>query len=337
MMIQLKTLLSLAVSHDYYGGVCKDVRFVIPEDVSRSMRGALLLVKIVEGVLHVLYRADEDGAPIVSAAGTTLRIGLSVQDPRFANITEGFAPADGVLHYRNATAPGKLDAPAKVALAGSSLSRALSAPARPVTVTLRDASGRALRAETITTQNDRSAVSFDLTGVTPGACGLEEIYPGGVSRTSAHYVDPELRREAAFGVIELRIDSGFYAAAPAFEVSFRARRETLKYYLVARGFTNGDVDHLSVQDNGFMDQGRPEVRFVKVPPSEFTPAEISADLLGGRDAKVLLFKSESPVARQENGRKKIQLMRNSEVMIEHLPQPGADRATTDLIVHLSKS
>jgi hypothetical protein len=50
----------------------------------------------------------------------------------------------------------------------------------------------------------------------------------------------------------------------------------------------------------------------------------------------LLFRSQAPVARRQRGRRKIQLNRNGEVLIEHLPQPGAERATADLIVHLSK-
>jgi len=339
MMIRLKPLLSLEVWHDYYGGVCKDVGFVVPQDVARLMKGAGLLVKIIDGVLHVFYRADDAGAPVVSSAGRTVRIGLLVRNPRFVNITEGFDPASGLLYYRNRVAAGTLDdAPARLALAGHLFSRPLAHTARPVTVTFKDSAGRALHTETVTAQNDRPAVSFDLTGATPGAFTLEEAYPDGSTRTS-HYVDPELLREGAFGVVEIDVDPAFYVNAPSFRVSFKARRETLRYYVVVKGFSNGDVDQLTVQDNGFGEAGRPdEVKFEKVLPEQLSADEKSqTELLGSDGAKVLLFKSVAAVARRERGAKRIQLMRNTEALIEHLPQPGKARGTSNLIIHLSKS
>lgn len=268
MITRFKTLYSLEVRHDYYGGACPDVGFVVPQDTAGLMRGAGMVAKGRDGAFHVLYRADEGGAPVSPAGGKTVRIGLLVRDPYFANITEGFAPASGALHYRNKLAATALDDP-------------------PATVVLRD-------------------------------------------------MDPELWRDGAFAVVEIKIAPAFYASAPSYQIHFKARVDTLRYYVVVKGFSNGDVDQLAVQEQT---PGQPgEVMFEKVPPAQLTPDEKSrADILTTDGAKVLLFKSATIVARRERSAKQIQLMRNTEPLIERLPYPGKDRGTSDLIVHVSKS
>jgi hypothetical protein len=340
MTTRFKTLFSLEVRHGYYGGSCEDVGFVVPRDVAQLMSSAGLVARIIDGVLHVFYRATGAGAPVRSAAGRKVRMGLQVQSPSFANITEGFDPGAGTLYYRNGAAADALDAPARVVLSGPSFSWKLMRTARPVTVALEDAAGRTLRTETVTTGNDRPAVSFELTGVEPGALTLEENQAGSVIRRAmATYVDPELWREGVFGLVELAITPAFYTSAPSFTVAFQSRLETLRYYVVAKGFSNGDVDQLTVKDQGFGEPGHPdEVKFEKVLPEQLTEDEKSrTDLLGKDGARVLLFRSLSAVTRRQSGRKRIQLMRNSEPLIENLPQPGRDRGTADLVVHLSKS
>ena len=52
--------------------------------------------------------------------------------------------------------------------------------------------------------------------------------------------------------------------------------------------------------------------------------------------KVALFRSQAPVARREKARRRIQLARSTEVIVQNLPQPGAAAATANLIIHLSK-
>lgn len=286
MMTRFKTLFSLEVRHDYYGGACTDVGFVVPQDVVRLMTGAGLMARSIEGALHVFYRATDTGAgaPVRSAAGKTVRMGLRVQNPSFANITAGFEPGAGALYYRNGAAAGALDAPVRVALVGQ-------------------------------------APAGDIHGGIPP------------------YVDPELWREGVFGVVEIAIAPAFYKSAPSFTVPFQSRLETLRYYVVTRGFSSGDVDQLSVQDQGFGEPGHAdEVKFEKVLPAQLTADEKSrAELLGRDGARVLLFRSLSAVTRRQSGRKRIQLMRNSEPLIENLPQPGKERGTAELVVQLSKS
>ena len=268
--------------------------------------------------------------------GRTLRFGLLVLNPQFGNFTEGFDPRAAKSFYKNGTMPTALDAPVEVVLVGRMCTHSLKDAARPVIVTLKNASGAALRTEEVTAEADRPEVSFDLSRLPPGVLAVEEQYPDDITFTSAYYADPELQQQGAIGVIEISIDSSFYTTAPAFEVAFDARQETLKYYLVARNYTNGEFTQLQVEDAGFAEEGRAEIAFTKVDAAAFTPAEIPAEILGGAGAKVVLFKSQALVARQQQGRKKIQLVRNNDVLIEHLPQPGADRTKADLIIHLSK-
>lgn len=148
--------------------------------------------------------------------------------------------------------------------------------------------------------------------------------------------DAELLREGLSGVVEIEIDVAFYGAPPAFQIAFAARAEMLKYYVVARGYTAPQFNQLGVSDvNPDAEPGRPIV-FDRVAASAFGPEELPADLIGGAGARVALFRSQAPVARREKARKRIQLARNTDVIVAQLPQPGPAAATADLVIHLSK-
>lgn len=271
MITRFKKLFSLEVWHEYQGGVCPDIGFLVPQRAAALLRGARMMARAADGALHVLYRTDEAGAPVLSAAGKKVRIGLVVRDPCFANITEGFAPTSGALHYRNSAVATALDDP-------------------------------------------------------PGKIDLRDT-------------DPELWREGAFGLVEIAIAPTFYASAPSYQIRFKAKGQPLRYYVVARGFSNGDLDQLAVQDQTSGAAGGPdEVRFDKVPPAQLTADEQSrTDALSTDGARVLLFRSAADVTRRARSAKQIQLMRSTEALIERLPQPGKDRGTSDLIVYLSKT
>jgi len=268
MITRFKILFSLEVWHDYHGGVCPGVRFVVPGDVAHLLRGAGMLVKGSEGALHVLYRTDEAGVAVSPIPGRKVRIGLVAHDPYLANVTAGFDPASGALRFQNTQVAAALDDP-------------------------------------------------------PGKTALRDA-------------DPELWREGAFAVIEIRVDPAFYTTPPRYQVRLQARRDTLRYYVVVKGFANGDADQLAVQEQPAGAPG--EVKFEKVPPAQLSADERSrTDVLATDGAKVLLFRSLGAVARRERSTRQIQLMRSTEPLIERLPQPGKDRGTADLIVHLSKS
>lgn len=160
--------------------------------------------------------------------------------------------------------------------------------------------------------------------------------PVGLFLNPAHPEDAELMREGLFGVVEVMLEAGFYDAPPAFQVAFAAREETLKYYVVARNYTVAEFNQLELTDEGFTTEARPRIEFDRVAASAFTPDDLPATTLGDGAARVTLFRSLAPVARRARARRRIQLARNSEVLVQNLPQPGAAASTANLIIHLSK-
>jgi hypothetical protein len=149
-------------------------------------------------------------------------------------------------------------------------------------------------------------------------------------------VDAELAQQSLSGIVEITIDEGFYDDAASFQIAFDSRAETLKYYVVARNYGVAEFDSLSVTDSGFNDDQRPQVTFSKVKADDFTAAEVPVALLGDADSRVVLFQSDAPVTRRAKGRQRIELKRNGDVIIANLPQPGQERTTAELIVHLAK-
>jgi hypothetical protein len=336
MITQFKTLFEVGIAHPYYRETCEDVTFIIPEGTAQWLRNGKLVAKELEGRLHVLFEADETGPALKPISGQTLRIGLRLLNPSFSNFTKVDATfASSKLLYGNAVVPAALDAPIQVQLVGHIFSHTLTDGARPVTLTLRDKAGLELRTDEITAAVNRPAISYDLTGLPPGVYTVDEDYPAGLTR-NPYYSEAELLQAGVFGIIEVKIDGNFYGAPPAFQIDFEPREETLKYYVVARNYADADVNQLSVLDTGFGDDGRPQINFTKVPSSAFTAAEIPPALLTNSTGKVVLFKSQAVVARAEKGRKKIQLKKNGDVLIAHLPQPRPERTTADLVIPVSK-
>ena len=58
--------------------------------------------------------------------------------------------------------------------------------------------------------------------------------------------------------------------AAGLRIPFKARAETLRYYVVARNYTASEFNQLDVSDAGFAADARPEIRFDRIPPSSFT-------------------------------------------------------------------
>ena len=336
MNTQFKTLFTVAISHTYYSESCQDIHFIIPGDTAQLLKNGRLLARELDDMLYVLFESDEAGAAWVAIPGKTVRIGLQLVNPLFSNFTDVDSSfASSQLLYRNSAAPMALDAAENVTLTGRVFSHTLTDSARPVTVTLKDSAGQALRSEVIPAEANRFTVSHDLTGQTPGAYTIEEVYPTSTKQT-AYYFDSELLQAGIFGVSEVKIASGFYTSAADFHIAFDAREETLNYYVVANNYSDSDLSQLSVTDAGFTDDGRPQIAFNKIPSASFTPAEISPALLSENSAGVVLFRSQAAVRRMQRARKKIQLRRNGDVLVPHLPQPGPEKANADLIIPISK-
>jgi len=151
------------------------------------------------------------------------------------------------------------------------------------------------------------------------------------------YLESEMQQCSLFGIVELTIGSSFYSAAPAFTIRFNPKKEVLKYYVVASNYSAAEFNHLSLADNGYTEDGRSRIHFTRVPATSFTKDEIKPTTLATKAGeKVVLFKSQSAEPRQEKARSKIQLSTNGDILIKHLPQAGADCASGDVIIHISK-
>jgi hypothetical protein len=229
MITAFQTLLTVGATHTYYGGPSADFEFVVPEDTARILAGGRMLARrLSDERLHVAFEADDSGAPRLPSTGKVLRLGLRLMNPYFDNFTDlAPAPPGAIRVYRNAPDPTTLAAPVTTTLVGQVFSHALSRPARPATVTV-VRGGPPLRSTTVTAAAQTS-VAFDITGMEPGSLTVEEVYPGGVRQTTPCYLDGELRRLGAFGVVEIAIAAAFYDQAQAFDLDFTSRLQTLKY------------------------------------------------------------------------------------------------------------
>lgn len=328
MITQFKTLFTVSVSHTYYSGNCRDFDFVVPADVARLMSNGRLLARVLEGKLYVLFETTDLGAPRCPLPGKTLRFGLRLTNAAFTNYTvvdSDFGTSR--LLYKNKASPTALDTPSKTALVGNVFVHQLTDTARPVTITLRDENGVALKSDVITSANDRTDISFDLTKYSAGAYTVEEAYTA-TTKDIPYYFDSELLSQSVVGILEIAIDSGFYTTAPDFAISFSAKQDTLKYYVVTN-YPPADIASLSVTDAG----GSSPITFTKVFP---VSDDISQSITAGGTNNVVLFQSQTAVARNENARPKIQLAYGSEVLIANLPQPGQEKAGSNIIVSISK-
>ncbi|MDB5033865.1 MAG: hypothetical protein JWQ98_1106 [Chlorobi bacterium] len=336
MIIHFRTLCTLSIVHDYYRNGCGDFGLLIPEDTARALRNGHMLVKEVGGRFHVLYGADELNHPLVNLTGTVIRIGLTLNNPYFTNFTRLDADFSSTIAIRrNTTLPVLLDPPVRALPAGGIFSHAITDIARPATITLKNRDGVALSPSRMITDPGMADISFDPGTIPEGEVLVEEVFSG-ITRITSYYRDGEFLRNGAVAAVEIEIGSGFYASPPDFQIAFVAKEELLKYYVVAKQYNDADFGLLSVSDTGFSGDERPEVAFAAVASDHFGDDEIPLALLRSGDDRVVLFRSTVPVKRQERGRRKIQLNRNGEILIPHLPQPGADRADANMIIHISK-
>ncbi len=336
MSFDFRPLLSISASHAWSGGASAELDFLLPQDAVKLLASARCLTRIRNGALHVLADVAEDGLPRVDASGRILRVGLKPSSAHFANVTADVPVSPFILRYRNAGTPTALDAPDRVRLVGHVFSHSFSRADRPVTAALTDADGHEVQAHTVTASADRPAVSFEMTALAPGALTVTERYADDSTHVTRCYLDGELARGGAVAVLELRLDASFHGSPPAFTVPFAAREETLRYYVVATRFSPTEAAQLAINDAGFGEDARPALTFTRIPSSSFTGNELPEEALGGADATVILFQSQAPLPRQRAPRRKLQLMRNGDVLIENLPHPSADRPNADVIVHVSK-
>lgn len=332
MTTEFKIMCSLKIAHGYYAENCCDFDFVLPADTQELLRKGRLVSRVRDGVWYVLCEM-QDGAATVPLAGSKIRIGLRLNNPYFSNITN-FDFAAGAPLYTNQTTPNTLALTTRVTRVGESFVHPLSKTARPVTLTLRDAQSTVVQVDTIEAAHDRSDISYALTGRKPGVYSVTAVYPS-ETVTTQYYVDRDFQADI-FGVVEISLNSAFYTTAPAFLITYTAKQQVLKYFVVVQNYSLADFNDLAVSDEGYVEEARPRINFTRVNSAAFTPDDIPPALLASGTDRVVLFKSQAVVARQELGRKKIQLKKKNDVLITHLPQPSMPRADANLIVNLSK-
>jgi hypothetical protein len=335
MITRFLPLCTLDVAHAYYGGACRDFTYIVPADTAALLKRAKMLLRVLDGRVHVLFEAAADGTPLLQLPGARLRLGLQVANPAFFNFTTlPVAPGVETAVYANSSAAGTLAAPVAATLTGRILTRTLSRTDRPVTVIAANADDQGPEPLTVSLAGHTS-VSFDLDGFAPGLFTVTEDYTGALTTvTGDYYVDPELSREPLFGVVEIAVANTFYTAPPAFTIAFDAPAETLNYYVVAVNYTDTEFGQLGVAHNA--PAGVPVIAFTKIQSNAFTATELPIALLGGNPARVVLFRSSAPVKRRKGGYPGVELVRNGAVIRGSLPQAAPDQPKADLVVHLSK-
>ena len=176
--------------------------------------------------------------------------------------------------------PPRLAAPVAAPLTGRVLTRTLSRTDRPVTVSVANAANEGPAPVTVS-QGGALSASFDLNGFAPGLFTVTEDYTGvPITVTTSQYVDPELSRDALFGVVEIEVAAAFYPAPAAFTIAFDAPTETLSYYVVAANYTDTEFGQLGVAHSATLagDAGVPVIAFTKFsrarspPPAADQPA-----------------------------------------------------------------
>lgn len=339
MNIRYKNLFSVTIEHDFYDAHCQDFDFLVPADTQILLRNGKLLCRIRKGILYCLYEASNAGNVLHDLSGQSLIFGLKLKNPYFTNFTQ--PSLEGTALYRNQTSATTLDAASPVSLTGTILLHQISDIERPVTLKLLDANDNELQSVTVPSTQNRDSISFDLTNIPDTGSLRGGLYR--VSETSSasnaqqsYYYQAELNRQGVFGLLDITIDSSFYTAPADLSIHFDSRQDTLKYYVIAKNYSNAEFTSLTVNDAGFSEESRPQINFSRVASGAFSANEIPRELLGDVDDKIALFKSSAAVNRQQKARKKIQLSRNGDVLISDLPSPGSDRAKADLFIHVVK-
>ena len=111
MISAYRTLWTVAVRHDFRGGACDDLAFVVPAATRDALAGMRALVREQAGVLHVLIGVDSDGEPLGECAGRRLVFGLAPRDACFTQYTAPFTLGPGETPlFANAASPDALDA-----------------------------------------------------------------------------------------------------------------------------------------------------------------------------------------------------------------------------------
>jgi len=332
--IAFRPLWTVTVQHSFFGAACDVLSFSVPPATERTLAGAHALLRVLNGVLHVLVEVDNANAPLSDLTGLRALIGLKPREATFDLITTplGLQRGDTAL-WDNTNNAATLGNPRAVRISGEQLRIEPRSTERPLTLRLFDAAN-ASQAQTVLNMGEET---WTLPGRYPhGEWRVEEQAAAGSATSWALWVAPEL--VSAWGVLALTFDAAHLPAGQSFNLGFTARSDTLRYYVVANRFGLTEFNSLSVQDAGFAAEGRPAIVFDRVVPADFNASHLTPALLDpGGSARIALFEAQTTVARRARGPAGLALHRNGDVLIGNLPQPGAERYDAQFVVHLSLS
>lgn len=329
--IAFRPLWTVSVQHDFFGGACDALSFTLPPATERALAGAHALLRVLDGVLHVLVEVDEANTPLSDLSGLRLLVGLRPREASFELITQALSVARGdTALWDNSANPNALAGPRGVRISGEQLRIEPRSSERPLALRLFDAANT-LQAQTTLNSGDEA---WALAGLYAHGEWRVEEQGAGPAASWALWVAPELLN--AWGVLALNFDASHLPAGQSFGLSFAARSDTLRYYVVAQRFGLAEFNSLSVQDAGFGAEARPAIVFNRVAPANFNASHLAPALLDtSGNARIALFEAQAPVARRKRGPLGLELHRNGDVLIGNLPQPGAERHDAQFVVHLS--
>jgi hypothetical protein len=338
MHFSYKTLFKIRLNHSYYEDFCRDVEFIPSGDTQRLFRNGKLLSRMQGGVLQVLFEAGEGGVPVSLIDGQILRFAVRASNPAFYSFTQLDETVD-TLHKIRWTLDGATNQfiAESILLSGKNYQHQLTAARRPVTVEVLDASAAVIATQTLAAGTTDSSISFDLRNQAEGIYAVKESYTSSTVDSSL-YIDDVLNATDMIGIVEVEILSSYYTSPPELNLSFQTKQDPWKYYIVAKNYSGTDINQLAIADEGFNIEGdnRTQLQFTKKLSGAFTSDDILPSQLSDNAAEVLLFESNAPVAWREKSRKKIQLKKNGDVLMIHLPNPSIHRPQPEIIIQLSK-
>lgn len=327
-----RRLWMVAVNHDFRGGPCDDLAFVVPPATRAALAGMQAQVRERDGVLHVLIAVDDDGNPLGECVGRRLLFGLAPRSPSFTQYTQlpALPPGETPL-FANEVAANAIDAaPRGVELAGPAPTIAPRLTARPLELTITRPDGTPLASARL----GPADASWLFRGADAGEFIVSESTAGGLTASRHLLVDAGLAADPPWGVLSLTASAAHVANGHAFTLFFSARSALLRYYVVVKPASDVDFASIQVEDHGAASDSRPPVAFTRLLPP-FGGDRLAPALLDpGGTRKIVLFEAQTPVARRAAGPHGFELHRNGEVLIGNLPQPGAERSDAQFVVHL---
>ncbi|GGA83652.1 hypothetical protein GCM10011369_27090 [Neiella marina] len=327
-------LLELPISHDYYQGPCADLWWQPTPQSQRSLDACCHKLVSHGGHSEIYFEQQAEHLPRHSMADQVLQFWLCISQTHFAAVTALPEASNYLPVYRNDDDASSLNPPKQYLQVPGRYNFSLTFEQRPIQLKLASDSGQTIVSKHITDGYQSTDFSLLLTQFGTGCYTVSETYN---DQTVSHNIcyQPDMPANA-IALLELTIAADFYQTAPSMALHFNARDDVLSYYVLASNYLAEDFAALTIADAGANEQQRQVIMFSRVDADDFTDAHVSADLLTTNGTKVVLFHSQLPVSRRQQGPKKLQLKLGDDVLISSLPTPGSSSITSDFFIHVAK-